>query len=897
MVFSDYLAKNRLTGGLVNSIYKMRQDKKFKASENEKCKNDKILRNTIDAALPVSFKPTPDGLWIETNDTFIQCMVIGRISPKYGDRQDYPTEMDQRFMDDIFDIATTKETCIELCQIVYPLNPLNENEQLETAKRNIKISNAIQENKDRVLHSHDTINDFAAEGIYEYQKQLYHGKTRLFHHVLLVAVQGLTKKDVKKTIKLIETVCDRKIIQHEIPHHGMAETYKSMQPTPYIWDNLFKKSVTAELCAKTSLLRSPDPILSMKGRMLGMNSRTGNPIYFDFDDKNTTNANALEIGVSGSGKSVDLLKDNIRAFLDGDHVIHLVPKKDGITDHLRVCKVLNGMLWKIGFKGKNPNLFQVFFDPSTMDDSDEGYQDAYLAHFTMLLESIGLLIGSGYTDQQKNWLAQALSELYTEFHVVDEKGIVIMDNVSKWGDGYFWPNFTDLRNKLEKWLNDDKHKKMSGPIEALYNNTAMLTSNGPLGYLVNNNVLDLSNPYIMADLSALTSVPNVQEALTLMIMSVVFTKLAHSKPGAPQVRTLLTLDEGADLVKNKTMKGSIEKFFRQGRSWGLYTKVVSQDLAGYPREMLDMLKANSAYVLLFGNMRPDNVPPIRKEFGLNDQDVAILLTPGKGHGLMIMGGHKIPYYNALDEFEEAAILNKGPSTREMNKTIFGQDVAGQDEQTEATLGDIVLNPVVSQIVKDLGVSCKTWYNKVLDPKEYPNGFEKETTRNPCTGLQTVVFYKKSLLDEDGHIKGQTKEHYLQNALYAGECYIRGAESVTVDNNYGKHQLPDVIATFPHADGTKIKIASEYETKECKHSIKELQDKRDRLVLMKEGAASCFDGVIFIGKKAYVPHLIEAIGDDYVLTRGAAVGEYIETMKASKPLGPVPQIPELSAEVA
>jgi len=107
----------------------------------------------------------------------------------------------------------------------------------------------------------------------------------------------------------------------------MAETYKSMQPTPYIWDNLFKKSVTAELCAKTSLLRSPDPVLSMQGHMLGMNSRTGNPIYFDFDDKNTTNANALEIGVSGTGKSVDLLKDNIRAFLDGHHVIHKYLRK------------------------------------------------------------------------------------------------------------------------------------------------------------------------------------------------------------------------------------------------------------------------------------------------------------------------------------------------------------------------------------------------------------------------------------------------------------------------------------------------------------------------------------------------------------------------------------------
>jgi type IV secretory pathway VirB4 component len=311
-------------------------------------------------------------------------MVIGRISPKYGDRQDYPTELDQRFMDEIFEIGTKKETSISLCQIVYPLDPANENEALETARRNIKIANVIQENDDKFLHQHDVINDLAAEGIYEYQKQLYHGKTKLFHHVLLVAVQGITKKEVKRTIRQIETVCDSKIIKKEIPQHGMVETFLSMQPTPYVWGNLFKKSVTAELCAKTSLLRSPDPVLAMKGRMLGMNSRTGNPIHFDFEDPNITNANALEIGVSGSGKSVDLLKDNIRAYLDGDNVLHVVPKKDGITDHLRVCKALNGQLWKIGFNGQNLNLFQVFFDESTMDNSEDGYQTAYLAHFTML---------------------------------------------------------------------------------------------------------------------------------------------------------------------------------------------------------------------------------------------------------------------------------------------------------------------------------------------------------------------------------------------------------------------------------------------------------------------------------------------------------------------------------
>jgi len=883
MLLVEKLAGNCIVGGTVQRMYKRKQERKFKKEEQERLKNNKMLKDVLDTALPLSFKPSKDGWWIETNDTVIQCMVIGRISPKYGDRQDFPTELDQRFMDEIFDIATKKETSISLCQIVYPLDPANENKALETARRNIQIANVIQENNDKFLHQHDVINDLAAEGIHEYQKQLYHGKTKLFHHVLLVAVQGLTKKDVKKTIRQIETVCDSKIIKHEIPRYGMAETFKSMQPTPYVWSNLFKKSVTAKLCAQTSLLRTTEPVLATKGRMLGMNTRTGNPIYYDFDDPNTTNSNALIIAPSGSGKSVNLLTDDIRAFLDGDNVIHIVPKKDGKTDHLRVCEALNGQLWKVGFGGQNPNFFQVFFDKSSMDDSQEGYQAAYLAHFTMLLESIGLLIGSGYSDQQKNWLTQALSELYEEFHVINHEGVVLKENVEKWNDGYFWPNFTDLRNKLEGWLSDDKHKKMSGPIEALYNNTAMLTPNGPLGYLVNNNSLDLSNQFIMADLSALTSVPNVQEALTMMIMSVVYTKLANAKQGEALNKTLLTLDEGADLVKNPTMEGSIEKFFRQGRAWGMYTKVVSQDLAGFPRQMLDMLKVNTAYILLLGNWRTDNIGPIQKEFVLNESDIQTLVTPGKGYGLMIMGGHKIPYYNALDDFEY--------------ETILGKSKLEIEAENEATLGGIILNPLVSSIEHDLRVTCKTWYSKPLEPSEYPNGFEKETTRNPCTGLQTVVFYKRSLLDEEGKIKGQTKEHYLQNALLAGECWLRDAETVTVDNNYGKDQLPDVDATFRLANGTKKRIAFEYETKECKHSIKELQEKRDRLLLMKEGNASCYDGVIFIAKKEYTPHLIEALGADFVLTRGAAVGDYIETIKTCKLPDFEPQIGEQSAEAA
>lgn len=75
-----------------------------------------------------------------------------------------------------------------------------------------------------------------------------------------------------------------------------------------------------------------------------------------------------------------------------------------------------------------------------------------------------------------------------------------------------------------------------------------------------------------------------------------------------------------------------------------------------------------------------------------------------------------------------------------------------------------------------------------------------------------------MLGEDGKIKGQTTEHYFMNALLAGEFRLAGAESVETDNNYGKGLKADGVAKFRMPNGRIIKIAWEYETKECKHSI-------------------------------------------------------------------------------
>lgn len=873
----------QLWENMKNKYYERKYGKEFNERLKQEEKDKTRLDDINEQITPIEYTETKDGRYLKTNDTYIQCLKVGMLSGKFKDRQEYPSNLNPRIIDEILEIGTTKATCIEMCQVICPLPADGENEALEKARRSIELASAMQEEKDKVLHKHEKTNDYAAEDIDKIQRGIYDGTTRLFHHVLLVAVQGLTKKDVDKTINSIITFLDSNRILNELPIRGMKKTYDSMMLNPYVWQKVFKKSSPVEFCAKTSLLRNPEPFLANSGRFIGMNEKTGNPIFINQNDPTTICGHALEIGMSGSGKSTDLLKDDIRAYLDGDNVVHVVPKKDGITNHLRVCEALNGQLIKFGDFNATPNMLQVFFDPSTMDTSQDGYQAAYLAHFTMLLESIGLLVGSGYTEPQKNWLYDALSVLFEDFHVIDSNGRVI--NTDKWQDGEFWPDFEDLRAILEGWLNDGKHKNVSGPIEALYNNTKMLTRRGPLGYLVNKNRLDLSNRLIMADLSALSSVPNIQEAMTMMLMSIVYTKLSCSKPGM-ETPTLLTLDEGADLVKNTTMEKNIEKFFRQGRSWKLRIKIVSQDLEGFPSSMLGMIKTNTDYVVLLGNMRGDNVGNIAREFSLTPDETARLCEPGAGRGLMLIGGTRIHYLNVLDDFEKMV--------------IFGTDKLDFDEKEEQETS-FQIDPKVEKVVKECGILPKEWIENM---KEYPNGYEKETETNPITGKRTVVFFKRTLVKEDGHIKNQTKKHYFTAGMLGGECLREGALSVSFDD-YGRATLPgtdqkqvaDVVAVFPLPNGRTYTVAFEIETPECKHSKKDLQEKREALKTKEYNDRACFDDVMFIGQHEHIPFLIDALGSDFVLQRGSEVAEYIQKIKTGNLDVLQPQPAAQSAEAA
>lgn len=827
---------------------------------------EEIDRRLVLSLSPTVFKPKWGGRYLYADGCYMQIISVGDPSPVNPNRQGIPPRKDLRLIDDLLDIPTGENACIGITQTAIPLPPRDEIDALENARRENILAAAMQEaeNEGVFKNIHDKIIDYIAEGINEYNRAVFEGRMRMFEFSLLVAVKGKTTKDVDDLMSLIIALLDGKRVIHEIIEYGQTDAYYMMMPTPFIKERLLS-TTTGEMVARTSPLRNKNPRLAKSGHWLGLNEDTNNPIFLNFKDGSLVSGHAIVIGKSGSGKSTELLKDNKRVLEMGDEAFHIVPKADEDTNHINVCKELGGQLIKIGHMqagaqdaDTNPNMFQVFFDPERMDNSLGSYQLAFSKHMSLLPDVIGLLIGDSFSDPQKNWVYSSLVELYHRRGVTDDNGNVI--NLDKWEDGNFWPNFEDWRALIYEWMQDDEHKapNVNSVLAAIYNNTTMITRKGPYGFLVNNNILKLRNRFTMVDLSELIDSPNIQDALILLITGIINTKIQCVPKGQVKKHIFITLDEGANLVKIPRMRKVIERMFRELRSFGGHLKIVFQDLAGVPPETILMMKTNSDYVLLLSNMSAYNIKPLVKEFNLTRNDIRRLKAKGKGKGLLIVGDTRINYFNSL--------------TKDDERVIFGKSLKVDSENTEQSAG-FCLDKRVQWVKDKHKVFLKDWLTGIpLNQVIRVPGYEMEQFDHPFKAGKKTVYVEVGLEKEDGHIKNQTKEHYLFACALAGEGSLMGAVATTDD--YGTHQEVDVKLVFNQGTDNETVIGIEVEI-ERSHTAKELQEKRDRLLMRKRDGKPEFDHIIFTGTHDYYKTTLrDAVGPDYSAPRGKRLREKI-----------------------
>ncbi len=840
--------------------------KAFKSAEGVYKTFDYIDKSLIRSLVPTVFRPLFGGKYMYSDGVYMQMISVGDPSPINPNRQGIPPRKDLRLIDDLLDIPVNENACIAITQTAIPLPAKDESEALENARRENILAAALQEsNQEGVFKNvHDKIIDYIAEGINEYNRAVFEGTLRMFEFSLLVAVKGKTKKDVDDLMSLIISLLDGKRVIHEIIEYGQADAYNMMMPTPFIKERLLS-TTTGEMVARTSPLRNKNPRLARSGHWLGLNEDTNNPIFLNFHDGSLISGHAIVVGKSGTGKSTELLKDDKRAIEEGDEALHIVPKADEDTNHIRVCRALKGQLIKIGHKraagqeeDSNPNIFQIFFDSERMENDPAAYQLAYSKHVAVLPDIIGLLIGHSFSDPQRNWAYNSVVELYNLFKVIDDDGNVI--NLEKWESGDFWPTFEDWRKLIYRWMTEsEEHRapQVNSVIAALYNNTSMITKKGPYGFLINHNVVRLRNKYTMVDLSELIDAPNIQDAMILYITSIINTKIQCVPQGQEKKHIFITIDEGANLVKIPRMRKVIERMFRELRSFGGHLKIVFQDLAGIPPSMVNMMKTNTDYVLLFSNMGAYNIRPLVKEFNLTKKDIRRLRATGKGRGLLIVGDTHLNYFNALTEDDKRVLFGKSDLDEMVN--IERESIEGIDKRVE-------------WVKRNYKMFVKDWLINVnkFGTVEIP-GYEIEQFYHPFAGVLKTAYIEVGLEKENGHVKNQTKEHYLFTYSLGGEiCLLESPDikNVTVTgDDYGTEQEADLKAVFELTGGGVFTLGIEVEMPKS-HTAEELQKKRDRLLLKKHDGRPVYDTVLFTGAGEFYKTILRgAVGQSYSAQRG------------------------------
>lgn len=832
----------RTIGRLVTFIQFKTLD--MEAVESARLFNKKAAFDTCPAAI----RSSTDGHTAIINEEIeSKCIWIGAPSPVNPMVPGFPKKVRPSILDDILDTMISEDAQIMLTQTLIKRSSLEESNAVD------RTLGEIEQAKETQLQQTGRYSlryDHAARDVANFSELSYDGDHRIFKQSYIARIDGKTRKEVDSIVSMITNKLNGQNVLTEIPYGGHLRSIKAGLPTNEIIPETFT-DIMGNTAAMLWPARNPIKIMSRKGTLLGFHAEAKTPLYADFESDDFMSKHFAIFGGSGTGKSTLQMYIDYNAAAVNCDFIHFVPKEDMGTSHINAIKALSGELIKIGEGGDNFNPLMVFFDPVTMGDDNVARRYAYRRHQTSLKKFFEFLIGPGFSIPMKSVLVATLKEIYIKAEAVDKKGNPI--NTEKWSEGNFWPSIGDLRDTWERWATDESKKTKWRSVRALLDNTVEMEEGCAWEWMNNKNSFKPSGRFITIDVSGMEE--GVKEAVTILLIDIINMRLRSPslETNKKKRRTIITLDEGANLLQNPGMAKYIQKLFREARAGKCSICFDNQDLDG-AAAILPILKANTDFIILMCNMTKENVEEFRKEFYFTDKDKTRLMEKGNGKYLLIRLGQKIPGDVVL--------------TKKMKEIFFGES------SSESKAGgnfpvNYELEPCVEWI-RDKGLIASTWITKI-DDYEIEGFTPTEATSVMGGAGKFPVYLRDDLITESGRIDGESEDHWKTCYLAAGELCRAGYTDVTV-NNWGGQQvedMPDITAISP--TGKKIWIEVEQPRKSKKggnHSIGQIEKKKQK-------QEPFCDVWVCLCQKSNYPQVKQAVGKDFCVMRGVNFAEFIE----------------------
>jgi type IV secretory pathway VirB4 component len=318
-------------------------------------------------------------------------------------------------------------------------------------------------------------------------------------------------------------------------------------------------------------------------------------VSYDPFDQRLPNYNGLVTGSSGAGKSF-LNNLILLQFMTQKPVVFVI---DIGGSYKKLCEFMGGQYIEIA-PPKEGETRKVI-NPFQLEEGETKPSSQKIKFLLALLESM-------FTDTDEDKLPKLSKSLLEEAVIATYKEAL--------ADHGRIPRLTDLRKNLE-----------ASPERELQNFSKMLypwTGDRAYGKLLDqDNELDLDSDFVVFDLKGLSSYPDLQAVMTLIITDFIVGKVESKNPAYFGRRKRILMDECWELLKSKAASNAMEYWVRTLRKSGSGVTFITQGLIEIATHSISSaILGNTATKLIL--LQKGDLTPVRDILKLNEQEIALI---------------------------------------------------------------------------------------------------------------------------------------------------------------------------------------------------------------------------------------------------------------------------------
>jgi type IV secretory pathway VirB4 component len=390
---------------------------------------------------------------------------------------------------------------------------------------------------------------------------------------------------------------------------GLAETvagfkvFKTILPLGNV-NSVRAKRVKTDNLADFIPIYEPYSGRGVKPVCLFHNRFSGLVAYDPFDGAKLPNFNSLVTGSSGAGKS--FLSNLILAQFATQKPIIFVIDIGG--SYKKLCEFMQGQYIEIG-PATNGEERKVI-NPFELQAEETEPSSQKIKFLVSLLESM-------FTDSDVDKLPKLSKSLLEEAVIQTYK-----QNLSQ---RRRTPTLSDLRKVLE-----------ASPERELQNFAKMLypwTGERAYGRLLDRpNELDLNSDFVVFDLKGLSSYPDLQAVMILIITDFIVGKVESKSPAYYGRRKRIYMDECWENLKSRAASNVMEYWVRTLRKAAAGITFITQGLEEIAAHSIGpAILGNTATKLIL--MQKGDLEPVRQILKLNEQEMALISSLRQQKGL------------------------------------------------------------------------------------------------------------------------------------------------------------------------------------------------------------------------------------------------------------------------